>query len=135
MEWDEYIRGETPSVPIRETQKVTFYTAKGLYVKIDGEKVLVDSVSVHIPREFVYTAGHLGDPSIPVQVPTNTILDIYLSEKAKESFSSFEFNGEKHAIKVVTAIDTRRGREIIFCLEDGTRVQMVRREEVGGSPK
>ena len=129
MEWDEYIHRETPSVPIREPQKVTLYAVKSFYVRLDGEKVRVEGYPFNIPSEFVYTAGYLGDPSIPVLVRNNAILDIYLAEKAKESFSSFEFNGEKHAIKGVTAIDTRRGREILFCLEDGTRVRLVWRKE------
>lgn len=129
MEWDEYIHRETPSVPIREPQKVTLYAVKSFYVRLDGEKVRVDGYSFNIPGELVYTAGYLGDPSIPVLVRGRAKIDIHLAEKAKENFSSFEFNGERYPVHQVTAFDTRRGREILFCLEDGTRVRLVWRKE------
>ena len=50
MEWDEYIHRETPSVPIREPQKVTLYAVKSFYVRLDGEKVRVEGYSFNIPR-------------------------------------------------------------------------------------
>ena len=110
---------------MKKRRRNAYHAVKDLYVKLDGEKVRVDGYSFNIPGELVYTAGYLGDPSIPVLVRNNAILDIYLAEKAKESFSSFEFNGEKYPVHQVTAFDTRRGRELGFFLEDGTEVRMV----------
>ena len=107
---------------MKKRRRNTYHAIKDLHVRLDGEKVRVDSFSVRIPGELVYTAGYLGDPSIPVLMRNNVILDIHLAEKAKENFSSFEFNGEKYQ---VTAFDTRRGRELGFFLEDGTEVRML----------
>ena len=110
---------------MKKRRRNTYHAIKDLHVRLDGEKVRVDSFSVRIPGELVYTAGYLGDPSIPVLMRNNVILDIHLAEKAKENFSSFEFNGEKYPVHQVTAFDTRRGRELGFFLEDGTEVRMV----------
>lgn len=110
---------------MKKRRRPSFYTSKGLYVRIDGEKVCVDSYSFHVPNQIVYGAGFLEDPSIPVRVRGRVKIDIRLAEKAKENFSSFEFNREKYPVHQVTAFDTRRGRELGFFLEDGTEVRMV----------
>ncbi len=114
---------------LREDQTSSFYAVKDLYVKLDGEKVNVESCSVHSPGQLVYGEGFMGDPNIPVLLRNNNKLDIYLSDKAKEDFSLFEFNGEKHSVKGLTVMDTRRGREILFLLKDGTEVRLVRWEK------
>ena len=96
MEWDEYIHRETPSVPIREPQKVTLYAVKSFYVRLDGEKVRVEGYSFNIPSEFVYTAGYLGDPSIPVLMRNNVILDIYLLRVQRGETRHQRGNSHRH---------------------------------------
>ena len=110
---------------MKKRRRNTYHAIKDLHVRLDGEKVRVDGYSFDIPSELVYAAGYLGDPSIPVLMRNNVILDIHLAEKAKENFSSFEFNGERYPVHQVTAFDTHRGRELGFFLEDGTEVRMA----------
>ena len=110
---------------MKKRRRNTYHAIKDLHVRLDGEKVRVDGYSFNIPSELVYTAGFFRDPAFPVRVRGRAKIDIHLAEKAKENFSSFEFNGERYPVHQVTAFDTRRGRELGFFLEDGTEVRML----------